>query len=102
MSSSSSIAMSAARDAAGSSTTWPSAFSSSAGSGGLASEVTGLASEQVAAEKVRGVGPLHVRTGMHHHVPVAARGRVVRLDRGPCIGCASAVRDHLVQGKDDV
>src|SRR6266852_9144554 len=93
--SSSSIATSATRDAAGSSTTWPCAVSSGTGSGGLASEVTSGPLEQVAAHEVRGVGALHVRAGVHHHVPVAARGRIFRLDRGAGVGRSGAVRHHL-------
>src|SRR6266513_1623266 len=96
-----SLAISATRDAAGSSTTWPGTASSGTGSGGLGSEVTSGPSEQVAAHEVRGVAALHVRTRVHHHVPVPAGGRIFRLDRGASVGRSGAVRHHLVQREQD-
>src|SRR6266567_2643218 len=87
--------MSVARDAAGSSTTRPS-------SPAFSSAVMACLEEQVSAEEIFRAAALHVGSGVDDHVPSLARRRELDVvERGPCVGHALAVRDHLVQGELD-
>src|SRR3989442_2211286 len=101
--------MSVAREAAGSSTTSPAAWSAGAGwSGGSGSLVMTAArsrrtssGEQVPAEQVAGVRSLHVRPGVHDDVPVAGLRRIDSPQSGPGDPRPRAIRDHLVEGEHD-
>src|SRR5438094_10061572 len=81
--------MSVARAAVGSWTTSACPPRAAAGSSG----VMRAPLEEVAAEQVVGVRPLHIRSRVHDHVPVAAWGRVLLGDRRPGGGGALSVGD---------
>src|SRR6266849_8757252 len=101
-SSSSSRAMSVARDALESSTTSPAWSGGIAGSVGLwGCEVMKLLREQIPAEKIGGVRALHVRPRVDDHVPGAGRGRVGGVDGRFRVGMALAVGRHSVQADGD-
>src|SRR5215469_15663239 len=87
--------MSVAREAAGSSTTWPSSPVFSSGG------VIRYLKEEVPAEEVAGAAALHVRTGVDDDVPALSHRRVLDVERRPGVGLALAVGDHLVQGELD-
>src|SRR5260370_15739517 len=97
-SSSSSRAMSVARDALESSTTSPACSGGAAGSLGLReSEVMKRLREQIPAEQIGGVRPLHIRPRVHDHVPGAGRRRIDGTDGRFRVGVALGVGRHLVQ-----
>src|SRR6202158_514153 len=101
-SSSSSRAMSVARDALESSTTSPACSDGASGSLRLwGSEVMKRLREQVPAEQIGGVRTLHVRSGVYDHVPRAGRGRIGRADGRFGVGVALGVGHHLVQADGD-
>src|ERR1700674_4995903 len=101
-SSSSSRAMSVARDALESSMTSPAWSDGAAGSRGLwGSEVMKLLREQIPAEQIGGVRTLHVRPRVHDHVPGAGGGRVGGADRRFRVGAALAVGRHIAQEDGD-
>src|SRR3954447_15974541 len=97
--------MSVALAVVGNSTTWPEIASSAASSGGrepgFIRRTTRPTLEQVSAEQVGGVGPLHVWARMHDHVPVAAGRWVFRLHRALGVRRARPVRDDLVEREQD-
>src|SRR4029077_1736982 len=94
--SSSSRAMSVARGPAGSWTTSPPGSVS-----GVISWTPTEPLEEVAAQQVRRVCALHVRAGVHHHVPVTARGPVRGVDQARGVRDPSPVRDDRVERVDD-
>src|SRR5258708_2715223 len=101
-SSSSSSAMSVAREALESSMTSPAWSDGVDGSPGLlGSEVMKQLREQIPAEQVGGVRALHVRSRVHDHVPGAGRGRIGGGDGRFRVGVALGVGRHLVQADGD-
>src|SRR2546422_3798111 len=91
--SSSSSAMSVAREAAGSSTT-------SAGSLALSSGVMPCL-EEVAAHQVARARALHVGPRVDDDVPLAARGRIGDVEGRPGVRRSQTVGDDLIQRERD-